>query len=471
VDDVPLLGEEIMATMNEINWHEGLFLQPHHLQRQQRSLLDRLTVERRLAWSYPYGLVDSRLSADALENLQVKFDQLVAVMPSGQLVSLPGNSDLSVLDIKAAFESGEPVFTVYLGVPLWSAQRANLVGSRDEDRQAKRLYRSLMVDCHDENTGENIQPIAVREVNARLLLKGEDTSDLEVIPVLRIAHAVGERVGLPRQDPRFMPPCLTLTGSSVLRELVRDLANQIEASRRELVLQIRQGGFQMQNLKGIQFEQVMRLRTLSHFSGRLQGMSEAPGGFAPFDVYIELRSLLGELAALHPDRDLADVPKYDHDDPAPAFLELNTNIRSLLQGAVKPTIYKIDFEAAGNVLMATLEEKHIKGPNDYFLGIQTRQDPRALAQLVEDADKFKLMPKSLTGRPVYGIRLAFERMPPLELPSATGLVYFRLQRGESARTWERVLEDRALSAEWPNMAATDLKLALYMTVPNMGITK
>ena len=460
-----------MAMIHEVNWHEGLFLQPHHLQRQQRGLLDRLTVERRLAWSYPYGLVESRLSTDALDNLQVKFDQLVAVMPSGLLVSLPGNADLPVLDIKAAFESGAPVFTVYLGVPLWSAQRANLVGSREDERQAKRLYRSCMVDCHDENTGENVQAVALREVNARLLLKGEDASDLETIPVLRIAHAVGERVGLPRQDPRFMPPSLTLTGSAVMRELVRDLANQIEASRRELILQIRQGGFQAQNLTGVQFEQVLRLRTLSGIGVRLQGMAEAPGGFAPFDAYLELRSLLGELTALHPDRELAEVPKYDHDDPAPAFLELNTNIRALLQGAVKKSVYKVDFEAAGNVLMASLKDEHIKDPNEYYLGIETRQDPRALAQLVEDADKFKLMPKSLTGRPVYGVRLAFERMPSLDLPAKTGLLYFRLLRSESARTWERVLEDRALSAEWPNMASTDLKLALYMTVPNMGAKK
>jgi len=460
-----------MAMIHEINWHEGLFLQPHHLQRQQRNILDRLTVERKLAWSYPYGLVTSRLSMDALENLQVKFDHLVVVMPSGQLVSLPDNADMPVLDIKSAFESGEPVFTVYLGVPLWSAQRANLVGSNEEDRQAKRLYRPRMVSCHDENTGENVQAVAVRDVNARLLLKSDDASDLETIPILRIAHATGERVGLPRQDPRFMPPCLLLAGSTVLRELVRDLANQVEASRRELILQIRQGGFQMQNLKGIQFEQVMRLRTLSSFGCRLQGMAEAPGGVAPFDAYIELRSLLGELAALHPDRELTEIPKYDHDDLAPAFMELNSSIRALLKGAVGDPIYKVEFISSGSVLTASLEEKHIKEPNEYFLGIQTALDPRVLVQLVEDPDKFKLMPKSLTGRPVYGIRLAFERMPPLVLPSATGLVYFRLLRSESVRTWERVLEDLALTAEWPNMAAADLKLALYMTIPNKGSTK
>lgn len=456
-----------MAIMRELHWHEGLFLQPHHLQCQQRVLLERLSSERRFAWSYPYGLVESLLSADALENLQVKFDKLTAVMPSGVLVSVPGNADLPVLDIKAAFESSETAFTVYLGVPLWSGQRANLVSPQAEDRRVKRLYRVSTGDWRDENTGENPQSVQMREVNARLLLAGEDTSDLETLPVLRIAHAVGERVGLPRQDPRFVAPCLTLAGSPVLRDLVRDLASQIEATRRQLAIQIRQGGFQVHNLRGAQLEQLIRLRSLSRFGGRLQSLSEATGGVAPFDVYLELRSLLGELAALHPEQDLLDIAKYSHDDPGPAFLELNARLRKILEGGVKEGWLKVDFQSEGNVFMAALEDKHLKGPNEYFLGVQSRQDPRAIGQLVEDADKFKLMPRSLTGRPVYGVRLAFERMPPLALPSATGLVYFRLQRAESARAWERVLEDKALSAEWPNMAASDFRLALYMMVPDM----
>ena len=454
-----------MSMMHEVNWREGLFLQPHHLQYQQRIVFSRLAMERRFAFAYPYGMVDSRLSQDALENLQIKFDHLVAVMPSGTLVSLPENADLPVLDIKSAFESSSREFKVYLGVPIWSAHRANLVDAND-DRRIKRVFRSHDIECYDENTGENAQPIGVRQVNARLLLEDEDFSELETIPLLQIAPAVGERVGLPRQHPRFIPPCLILKGSAVLWELVRDLANQVEASRRELVLQVTQGGFQMQNLKGIQFEQIMRLRTLSSFGGRLIGMVEATGGVSPFEMYLEMHSLLGELAALHPDRDLADVPKYDHDNPASTFFDLNTRIRDLLQGAVKPAVYKVDFRPEGRVQQADLKDDHIKKPNEYYLAVQSREDPLSVAKLVEDADKFKLMPKSLTGRPVYGVRLAFERMPPLELPSKTGLVYFRLLRSESGRTWDRVKEDCALTVEWPNMEGLNMKVSLYMTVPS-----
>ena len=121
----------------------------------------------------------------------------------------------------------------------------------------------------DENTGENVKTLLHRRVNARLLLENDDRSDLEVIPLLRVTRAAGEDVGLPKRDPEFVGPCFILNGSATLRELVRDLSSQVLGSRQELVLQITRGGFSIDTMRGLQFEQVMRLRTLNRFGGRL----------------------------------------------------------------------------------------------------------------------------------------------------------------------------------------------------------
>jgi predicted component of type VI protein secretion system len=85
--------------------------------------------------------------------------------------------------------------------------------------------------------------------------------------------------------------------------------------------------------------------------------------------------------------------------------------------------------------------------------------------LVEDRDKFKLMPRSLARQRIYGIRLAYEAYPPVELPAEIGLCYFRLLRHESGRMWERVVQEKALAATWPEAASSDFALTLYMTVP------
>lgn len=448
----------------QVHWHEGLFLQPHHLQAMQHGLLEASAAERKLAYAYPYGVVESRLSADALENMLLQFDVLRAVMPSGLVVDCPATAEIPALNIQAIFEASSGAFDVMLGVPLWYANQANALEIGADDWRAKRLYRVAEAEWYDENTGENPQPLLTRKINARLLLPEDDRTDMEVIPLLRIAHATGEDVGLPRQAPGYAPPCFVLGGSPTLREMLRDLANQVEASRGELVIQITRGGFSVDTMRGLQFEQMLRLRSLNAYAGRL-GHLVAAASTTPSQMYLELRGLLGELAALMPDRDMYEVPPYDHDRPLVCFAEICNRIRGLLRGTVAPSFMKLEFVREGKLMVAELTDEQIERPNEYFLGVKTGMDPRQLAQLVEDGDKFKFMAKTLAQQRIWGIKLGEERHVPLELPSQTGLHYFRLLRADSVRMWERIKQEKSIAVRWEGIETSDFELTLYMTVP------
>jgi type VI secretion system protein ImpJ len=449
----------------QIHWHEGLFLQAHHLQRSQKGFTDAISAERRLSWAFPYGVIEARLNPDDLENMRIRFDRLRAIMPSGIEVNYPAEAELPSIDIKQSFATSGGVLNIFLAVPLWFDARANTVESGSAtDARAKVLYRLNEVECADENTGENPKPLLMRRINARLLLESEDPSDLEVIPLLRVVRATGQDVGLPRQDSEYSGPCIVLNGSPVLMELVRDLASQVEASRKELVVQLTRGGFSLENLRGVQFEQIMRLRTLNRFSARLPSLAEAPN-VSPFFMYLELRELLGELTALHPDRDVFDVPAYDHDNPYLVFGELSAKIRSLLRGTVAPTYMKVPFTNVAEIQTAVFEDKHFALPNDYFLGIETKEDPRGLVNLVENPDEFKLMPKSMTSRAIRGVLLKEERFVPLELPAKAGLHYFRLLRSVSTRAWDQIQAEKAAVIRWPDEGVSDFQISMYMTLP------
>jgi len=452
----------------QVHWHEGLFLLPHHLQRLQRTLNEGVSAERRLSWAYPYGLIEARLSRDDLENMRLRFDALRAIMPSGQEVRFPQDAELPVIDIKQTFES-RGRFVVYLGIPLWFEARANCVNPGQAiDARAKILYRLAEKEVADENTGENLKPMLHRRINGRLLVEDEDRSDLEVIPLLRVTRAAGEEVGLPQRDPEYVGPCLVLNGSPSLRELVRDLSGQVLSSRKELVIQLARGGFSIDTMRGLQFEQVMRLRTLNRYGARLEALIDTPN-LAPFEIYLELRDLLGDLAALHPDRDPYACAAYDHDNPYPCFAELTGKIRELLRGAVAPSFLKVNFVEVSGLLRAALTQEHFLRPSDYFLGIRTKEDPRSLAQLVEDGDRFKLLPESLAGRAIRGVLLKEERFPPLELPAQSNLYYFRLLRGESARSWQQIQAEKTAVVRWTTSGAVDYDITLYMTLPRTEV--
>jgi type VI secretion system ImpJ/VasE family protein len=452
----------------EIHWHEGLFLQPQHLQRMQKSVHDQLGAERRLNFAHPYGIIEARLSRDELENSRIRFERLRAIMPSGRIVDFPDHAELPSLDIKPLLARSAAGFKVFLGVPAWQNMRANTVkNAADSDARAKLIYRISEIECADENTGDNAKPMQIRKINSRLMLEEEDPSDMERLPLFRMMRAVGEEIGLPRQDPDFVPPCFLLSGSPVLRELVRDLVSQIEASRKELVIQVARGGFSIDTMRGMQFEQLMRLTTLNRFSATLPSIIGSPN-VTPFDVYLQLRELLGELAALHPDRDEFDAAPYDHDNCCPVFKELSSKIRSYLRGAVAPSFMKVGFTDISGTLTATLTPDHFSRPNAYFIGVKTNLDPTILGRYVEDGDKFKLMPQSLATRAIRGIALKEERNAPLELPAQSDLHYFRLDRAASERMWQQIQTEKVATIRWigSELDWTGTSFTLYMTVPS-----
>lgn len=462
--------------MDLVHWHEGLFLQPHHLQMLQKSALDDGAAERRLSMPFPYGVVEARLSADCLENMQVRFDRLRAVMPSGLTVDTTVNADVPALNITQAFQRSAEGFVVGLAVPLWSAERGNTVdpGKRgQDDARVKRLWRVPEPRRRlDENTGESPVEVLVRRVNARLVLEGDDTSDMEVLPLLRVSHGTGDDAGTPRRDARFIPPCLVLGGSPELWAMLRDLANQAEASRRDIDFKLRQAGFNFDTARPSQFEDLLRLRILNVHAARLNSIVQALGtgglGFTPFQLYMEMRTLLAELAALHPnhpDRDLWDAPRYEHDDPAVAFFDLDKKIRDLLRGVVKTSYKKIEFvKDPQGFLAAGLTDEDLKDARELFLGVSSKDDPTSLSRLVEDADKFKLMPKSMWKMTFYGVRLQEDRAPQ-GLPTKSGLFYFRLNKAETRpQIWEQVVQQKGLAARWPDSEGQGIQdLTLYIT--------
>jgi predicted component of type VI protein secretion system len=240
------------------------------------------------------------------------------------------------------------------------------------------------------------------------------------------------------------------------------------ACRNELVVKVNRGGFSIENMRGIQFEQVLRLRTLNRFSARLSSLIHASNGVAPFEMYIEFMQLFAELTALRPDRDQFEVIEYEHDNPAIAFNELSIRIRDVLPGIKEPIYDKVPFtmDQEQKIMIATLSDTHLSKPKEYFIAIQTKRDPSELAELVLDRDKFKLMPLSLATQRVFGVKLRRELYPPLELPSPPELYYFRVMRSESARLWERIQQEKSIAVRWPGIESSDLKVTLYMTLPH-----
>jgi type VI secretion system protein ImpJ len=457
---------------HHVHWHEGLFLQPHHFQTLERGWREQAVRERQLWCRYPYGLIDAELSEGDLVNRKVRFTRLHAVMPSGVEVRLGENTELEPLDIEPEFKelrSDQGSLRIMLALPLWSSQRANTLDPGPAaDRRIKRLYRVVATDLADENTGKEAQRVQLRLLNARLMLDGGDFSEMEVLPLLRVVRTGKTDASVPGEDRRYAPPCLVLRGSKALRELVHDLAEQIQGASKDLVEQMKRSGFSPDIIHWPELKSILRLRTLNRYGSRLTALNAAPR-VAPFELYLELRELLGDLLALHPGREDAAAGDYDHDALWPCFEGLCTRIRPMLHELVEQTVIQVPFLPAGDMLRAPLEAAHLAAGISYYLGIKTRVEPTALAQYITDGDRFKLMPPSDALRAVRGV--ALKHAPFVSyLPTQADLHYFQLDpsaRDDSAEMWGLVRDQKAavipsLSDEWNWDNST---FTLYLIMP------
>ncbi|HEV7403948.1 MAG TPA: type VI secretion system baseplate subunit TssK [Chthoniobacteraceae bacterium] len=463
-----------MSTL--IHWHEGLFLQPHHLQSLQRTLLHHTWGGPRLQAPFAYGVVEARLSADELAEGRLRFDPLHVILPSGTVFRYPEDAELPTLDIQKAFDKRPNGFTAGLGLPLWRGVRANTItyGEALSGPAPNLRYRAHEETVTDENSGANPQPVQLLRLNGRLLYADDVIEDLEFMPLVRVVPRSSEERGSSRlADPRYVPATLLLRGSSVLYKLVRDLAAAVAAVRNQLGEQLAASPFDLRALQGSQFEQVSRLRCL-HRSAALLGslVDDVPSrrscaGRAPlYDVYLALQDLLAELSAIYPAKRVFTWAPYDHDDPYPAFADLDEKIRAFL------------FPSGTNFrkINLILERGHFFGdvPPGFFqditgcyLSIETEQSATVLARLVEDRDHFKLLPASFVEElAVRGLLLREERNVPADLPLRAGQYYYRVDiPGSSRHIWDRFLVEPRVAVHFQDPDLSRFKLSLYVTIP------
>ncbi len=423
---------------------------------------------RSLIFPFSFGIVESRLSYDDLADGRIRYERLRAVMPSGLEVSFPDDASLPALDIKAELARSSSAFEVLLAVPLWAKNRANSFRTGDRpDPRVKLLYvPSETAQVMDENTGDNPQTIIVRKVNARIAVKGDDLSDMEWLPLLRVQRATGAENAKAQPDPEFVPPSLLLCSAPILHEMMRELVAQLNACRKDLRIKVATGGLALE----MKWELTMKLATLNRVCGSLPALVDE-GKAPPFAINLRLRELLGELVALQPQKTTFECEAYDHLNPYRSFKELDQKIRELIRVTKGTPPKTVLFTGNPGLLRAELQPADFSTPTAYYLGVQTQADRTKLALYLSDGNKFKLMPRSMEQVAILGLELKEENYPPLDLPAVNNLIYFRLVPSSNVRRWDQMRQDNAVSLVWNNAEfnLSGATFTLYMILPSGAV--
>lgn len=458
-------------TVQQLHWHEGMFLLPQHSQTAER--LGAEYVARQHQWDQPYhwGLSACELDLAALNSHRFVVQSLKARLRDGTLIDIPEDGVLTGLDVKDAFERGNTVL-IYLAVPQLHAARPNVAEPPPHPTLSARgrgqgegapaipangpteppLDPRYFVDTlalEDENSGASPQSVPVRLLNVKLLPSTRDLGGYEVLPLARIHRAAGADA-LPQLDESYIPPVLAASAwkplaAGILQVTYDRLGDKIEKLSKQM------------NSRGISFDTrnpgdaVIRgqLQQLNQAYGTLEVLAFAPG-IHPLNAYLELCRLVGQLAIFQPTRKAPSLPRYDHDDLGGCFYRVKQYLEDI--PVEEPAYEERPFIGADLRMQVTLEPKWLEPSWDMYVGVESP------TLTVEDC--VRLLTKSgqldmklgsaarvdeIFQRGLRGLQFAPSAKPPRDLPAQAGLVYFQVKRDTQLDEWQNVQSSLTLA--------------------------
>jgi type VI secretion system protein ImpJ len=426
-----------------VHWNEGMFLKPHHFQAAERYARERLRESEDWLHPHNWGLRRVRFDPDALKNFSAVVVECQARLKDGTTVSIPEELTVDPLDLRPAFE-GRGDTMLMLAVPSWRQDRANV--ERPGDETGARFVLGEL-DCPDENTGGDEEPIEFRNLRGRLLSSHLDVSGFERLPLARIRRGAGADAP-PEIDPGYIPPLLGVDAWAPLQEDLERFFQQLKAVVRQEsdYLVGRKIAFDSQVLGDA--ERILKLSRCNAAYSHLQAILTTPG-LHPFGIYGELCRLVGDLSLFDDKRRPIDLPVYDHDDLGPRYAAVLSELRRLLGLGPKVQVEKRYFQVEGREFQVRLEPTWTPDAAKLYIGIESaeldesetdlllRKTDWKLGSAEEISDIFK------NAKPGLGMT-PLARIPPA-LPR--DVVYFEIVRRPEA--WKDVLRTYTLALRFP----------------------
>ena len=441
----------------EILWEDGMLLRPQHLQAFQRHCQGLLT---RLAGLRPfsYGVRKLKIQAESIGNWKLAVTECDLVMPDGTVVVTGDTAQLEAEEFShRKFDT--PVLDVWLAIPLPKDSAPNVGGmgrSDTEDGSPAPIrgprYVAAMRLRPDENTGSNAQEYGVKLLNTSIHIGQRPPPGHASLKIAELKKVITEDELTSRYElsESYVPASLTIDASPALYVVLKDLLDKLEEKNAELLAQLSDRRDLLGAESGERPDTLIKVQATNGLLPILRQIAGQPS-MHPFDVYLQLTRLIGELAIFS---DRWEPPKlviYDHDDPLNAFVDLKRKWVALLEQAITVRVDRVPFGEPGpedprHARVAKLPFDYLESSVVLHLGVQTARPVDEIAPLFLDGRTILTAPGDLLAiqrARDHGIACEPDRDPPPALRDRRGHVFFKIsQFGE---LWESAREAQCLA--------------------------
>ena len=453
-----------------LHWRQGLFLQPQHFQLLERSLRSLLAPYQDCAVPCFWGVREVIIQKAALGTRSVSLTSGAFLFPDGTYAVFPGSGLLDARPFDEAWVEGGKPLTVYVGLRNWNSAGPNVtIREKLDDLVGANLRFVSAADAEEtEDLHSGGPPGQIERLSYAMKLffesEREQLGDYQVIPIAQLER-MGDEI---RLSDRFIPPCLTISGSESLLRLLKEIRDQLAARGYQLGEMKRQRGIQTAEFGSRDMVYLLALRSLNRYVPILFHFLETTQ-VHPWAVYGLLRQLVGELSSFSEKVDVMGrvesenwaLPVYDHENLWECFSSARTLISRLLEEITAGPEYVLPLIYDGTYFAAELKPAVFEGKNRFFLVLHTEVDPKAVVTSIATVAKLssrEQMPL-LIARALPSVALEHLPVPPQELPRRAQTVYFAVDHhGEQ---WNRVKKGNNIAFYWDN-APKDLVVELMV---------
>ena len=417
-----------MSTTPEVNWAEGMFLRPQHLQYSSRHFTSLVSEAFRGLQPHFWGYGRLEIDQEQLEAFTFTLHSCEAVFKEGVRGRTPTSLEIEPREVKDELDSSDGQLAVYLGVARLREGERNSTSGEDLEGRSDIRYSVRTVEVADENLGGEPRMLEVRKLRGRFFLGDENREGYDCLPVAIVQRAgVGSNV--PTLDEEFIPPVIDIAAWEPLRKKCESVLHRIEAKHRFLRAEVDEGRIDLDVAGAEVWQPVFKLQIVGAFRHVLRQLVQA-SGLHPFHLYLEFARLAGELSIFEPEgTDAVRIPLYDHDALGECFNTAVFTIERLLESILSGGFIKVSFELEDEHLLARLKEEWLGPEAQVYLCVQSDLGDRSILSRLETA-KIGAPPDIplLIQRRLFGLDIDLMNRTPGGLPSRGDLHYFSIQR-------------------------------------------
>jgi type VI secretion system protein ImpJ len=433
-----------MPLLEPVIWAKGTFLNPQHLQIQDRYIEESLRFHMHALSFRPWGVQRLRIDQEQLEAGVLVVNEATGILPDGLLFDIPASDPAPPpRPIADQFAQDQDSLDVFLALPQYRERGLNVASAqRDLDTR----YRADVAMVRDDNTGLSEKPILVARKNFRLLVEGENR---EGSSSLRIATVKKTEAGLYQLEPRFVPPLLDINGNEYLTAIARRLVEILSSKSSLLAGTRRQKNQSLADFTAADVASFWLLYTINSFFPAFRHIFETRSGH-PEMLYSAMLSLAGALSTfsvrIHP----RDMPVYDHDNLGPCFADLDEKLRLLLDTVVPSNFVALPLKQVEPSIYATsIDRDDYLNNTRMYLAINSEISRADLISRVPHLVKICSADyiEHLVQKALPGVSLTHVASPPGAIPVKLNYQYFSLS--QSGGPWQAIHRARNLAVYVP----------------------